>query len=169
MSARIFDVITAEGTEVENTATEGAFAETIFPAGFWQVGKVVAFHGAVIVNDNNGTDTLTGRIRFGASATPASNTAVVATSAVDSADADVMIVEGQITCRAIDASAGVLVFSGTICDPDAEGQAMVSYFAVVSSLDLQSDTYLQMTGTWSAAHADNEAAAAQWNVIELAG
>ena len=168
MSARIFDVITAEAAEHENSTTEGAFASTTFPADFWQVGKVVRFHGAVTVNDSNSTDTLTGRIRFGSSTTVTSNTEVVATGAVDVADNDAIVVDGLITCR-VGGSAGELVFSGSICDPDALGQAMVSFYAAQTAIDMTAATYLNLTGDWSVAHADNEAAAAVWAVAELTG
>ena len=163
---RIFDVISAEGAEVENTTTEGAFASTAFPADFFQVGKVVRFSGTVIVNDNNSTDTLTGRIRFGGSETPTSNTAIAATAAVDAADNDVLHVEGQITCR-VAGSSGELLFSGLITDPDAEGTAAGSFYHSLTAFDLTAASYLQMTGEWSVAHADNEAAAAAWIVEEL--
>lgn len=152
----------AEGAEHENTTTEGSFVTYEFPAYFWQVGKVVEFDAAVVVNDNNSTDTLTVYARLGASI---AGTAIFTSSAVDSEDADIAVIHGTLTCRSI-GTTGVVVASVLGSDPDAAGIPMEAHSKVVT-VDTTAASTLYITGDWSVAHADNEAAAQSFVVQVL--
>lgn len=165
---RLIEAITARGTEVENTTTEGSLARHTFPAGFWQEGKVVDVSASLHVVDNNSTDTLTPRIRFGASTSPGSNTEIAAGAAVDVVDDDVGLARFTITCREStdDPSSVELVFAGFITSADAT-PAIVPFKTIVTAVDTLAATYLDYTAEWSAAHADNEVAADTFEVREL--
>ena len=164
MTARVIQYSTAEGAEVENTTTEGSFARRIFAANELEPGAVIKFSAGVVVNDSNSTDTLTVGVRFGSSATPGSNTACAASAAIDVADADQALVDGTIIVQ----SATRAVMLCMVSAPDAKGT--VAVYPHVTVLTIAADTayYLDITGLWSVAHADNEAAAAAlavWRVV----
>lgn len=169
---RVREVRVAEGTEHENTTTEGPLHQHAFPAGFWKAGKVVEFEFGAIVNDNNSTDTLTCLIRFGADgSTLANDTAIATSAAVDVADGDVHVARGTLVCRSVTA-AGVAVLVGQVFmnDPDATGTIAVDGYGpvVISSVNTLAATYLTYAADWSVAHADNEVACALAIVKELA-
>lgn len=157
-------LISAEGTEHENTTTEGSIATHAFAVGTLTPGKLYLFDGLCVVNDNNGADTLTPAIRFGSSATVASNTAVISGAAVDVADGDLCAVHGMIHCQ----SATRIVITAWIQGPDANGTTAVYGGGAVITIDQATAYRLDFTLDWSASHADNEAAAAAWTVIEIA-
>lgn len=167
---RVFDVLSDRQAEVENTTTEGSLAQTSFPAGFWSdAGKVIMFHGAMTVVDNNSTDTATLRVRFGTDGSTLSNDdAVAASAAVDVADADLSMVRGTAVCRDVGDGTRQLVFSGTMSDSDAAGLLVRDFMLVSTAFDPAVATYLTWSLTWSVAHADNEAACEAWNVLEAA-
>lgn len=163
MSSRIVHLALAEGAEHENTTTEGSLARYAFPAGALTPGKVYDFECGVVVNDNNSTDTLTLAVRFGSSSTVTSNTAIATSAAVDVADADVAIVRGSIHCQ----SATRLVFFVEMAEPDAIGTiTMKNQGPVLFTSVANTAYYLDVTGDWSVAHADNEAAAMAFSVTE---
>ena len=163
---RRLNIDLARGTEHENTVTEGSIAGYDFPANFWTTGKVVEFVGSLTVVDSNSTDTLLLAVRFGASTTVTSNTSLAAGAAVDVADADIATVRGTLVCRSA-GSAGSFFCSINQSDADAAGVAVKAYAAVASSIDTTAATYLDWTGDWSVAHADNEVASDLWNVYEI--
>lgn len=165
MSFRLVQMSLAEGAEHENTTTEGSIARKTFAAGELVPGKVYGFECGVIVNDNNSTDTLTLAVRMGTtSATPASNTAIASSAAVDVADGDVAIVKGTIHVQ----SATRYVFNVEMSEPDAiatismKCQGPVLFTAVADTA-----YYLDVTADWSVAHADNEVAAMSFVVWEI--
>ena len=162
MPHRLIDFITAEGAEHENTTTEGSIARYIFPANSMKPGKVYEFTCAILVNDNNSTDTLTPAVRFGSSSTVTSNTAVATGGAVDVADADVGNMRGFIHVH----SATRAVFEVWCNDTDATGTITSKYFQAIPTFDATVAQYLDVTLDWSVAHADNEAAAAAFAVFE---
>jgi len=169
MSLRILALVTAIGAEVENTTTEGNLASHTFAADSLQAGKVYLITGSAVVVDNNSTDTLTLRLRFGSSTLPASNTAVVTTAAIDSADADVATFICFMTVRSV-GTAGVVAFHGSICQPDAEGVGTTPMFGfnqVQTAVDTTAALYFQYSAEWSVAHADNEVAADSFIVCEV--
>lgn len=169
MAFNLLSAQIAEGTEVENTTTEGALASHTFAANSLQAGKVYLITGSALVVDNNSTDTLTLRLRFGASTTPASNDPIVATAAIDVADNDVAVFVAYMTVRSV-GTAGSVVFHGEICQADAEAVGTTPMFGfreVFTSLDTTAALYLQYSAAWSVAHADNEVSASSFIVAEI--
>lgn len=165
MSYRLVSMSLAEGTEHENTTTEGSIARKLFNAGELQPGKIYGFECGIVVNDNNSTDTLTPAVRFGTSSTVTSNTAIATGGAVDVADADVGMVCGTIHVQ----SATRIVFCVRMANTDAAGTInMVNYGPVLFTSTADTAYYLDVTLDWSVAHADNEAAAMCFAVWEIA-
>jgi len=165
MSYKVRTFSTAEGTEHENTTTEGSIARHLFGAGELLPGKIYGFECGVVVNDNNSTDTLTLALRFGTSATVTSNTAIATSGAVDVADADVGLVKGTLHVQ----SATRIVFHVQIADPDAIGTITLdNHGPVLFTSAAETAYYLDVTADWSVAHADNEVAAMSWAVWEIA-
>lgn len=156
------------GDEHENTTTEGALRQYAFPANFWRPGKVVRFHGTALVLDQNSTNTLTMRVRFGDDGSTVTNDDALAVSnAVDVADNDVAIVDGTLVCEDVGDGTYRVVGSGFISDPDASDHIVNHFVTVSTAFDPASATYLSYTADWSAAHADNEVASRSWLVAEL--
>jgi hypothetical protein len=63
-----------------------------------------------------------------------------------------------------------MVVYGLCSDPDAEGAGAVQpghQYAEIASIDMTSDIVIKVTGTWSVAHADNEAELADITVVKL--
>lgn len=164
MSLRLVQVASGAGTELANSTTETSLARKTFAANELSAGKVFRFGAAVRVTDQNSTDTLTPRVRFGSAAAPASNTACAAGAAVDVADNDVGIVDGILEVQ----SATRAVIYGTISDVDAEGSKLQASFFEILTLAADTVYYLDITGTWSVAHADNKAQAEAFHVVEAA-
>lgn len=164
MAVTIRTLASAEGTEHEDTTTEGSIATHAFAAGTLTPGKVYAFDGLCVVNDNNSGDTLTLLVRFGSSATVGSNTAVLTSAAVDVADGDLARVHGFIHCQ----SATRIAITASIQGPDANGTTAVYAGGAVITIAQGTAYRLDFAADWSAAHADNECAAAAWTVIEIA-
>lgn len=152
----------AEGAEHENTTVEGSIASHTFAAGSLTPGKLYIAQGAVVVNDNNSTDTSTLRVRFGSSSTVTSNTAVAASAAINVEDADfagaLIYIHCQTTTR--------IVISTLLSAPDAAGVEAAYWHYAEVTIDQATEYYLDLTNDWSVAHADNEIAAAAWAVIE---
>lgn len=164
MALRLVQFSTAEGTEHENTIVEGSMARKAFAVGELLPGKVYGFECGIVVNDNNSTDTLTLAVRFGSSSTVTSNTAIATSAAVDVADADVAIVKGTIHVQ----SATRIVFVVEMAEPDAIGTiTMKNQGPVLFTSVADTAYYLDITGDWSVAHADNEAAAMCFAVWEI--
>ncbi|MGA0944860.1 MAG: hypothetical protein ACO3UW_03710 [Candidatus Nanopelagicales bacterium] len=169
MSLRLLDVAVAQGDAHTNTTTEGSLARHTFAANALQAGKVYMVTGSCIVSDNNGTDTLTLALRFGASSTVTSNTAVVSTAAIDSADADAAMFLCFVSVRSA-GEAGVVVIHGEICQADAIAVGTTPTFGftkVITGVDTTAALYLDLTADWSAAHADNIVAAESFLVAEV--
>ena len=169
MPLRLLSAAVAQGSEHENSTDEGSIAKYTFAADELQVGKTYLITGSAIVNDSNGSDTLTLALRFGSSTTVTSNTAVVASAAIDSADNDVAAFTCFMTVRSI-GSSGSVVLHGFFAQADAEAVGTTPAFAfhqVVSSLNTEAALYLDYTADWSAAHADNEVAADSFVVCEI--
>lgn len=163
MTTRFDTFSLAEGTEHENTVTEGSIAQRLFAAEELKIGKGYQFLCAIVVNDNNSTDTLTPAVRFGSSATVTSNTAIWTGGAVDVVDADVGLITGWFFVE----SATRIVFCVRGSNTDAVATLNPTDTAVVFTSAADTDYYLDITLDWSVAHADNEAAAMTFKVWEL--
>ena len=156
MPVRPKQIDTAAGTAHANSTTEGALKTVTFPANSLQPGVVHHFTGLARLTVTNSTDTATPRIRFGASATPASDTEVWAGSAIDAVDDDVVVWDLYVQARDMDSSSTVLIW-GTISPSDASGTGMVSVGKVLTGFDLTAATYLIISLDWSAASASDSA------------
>lgn len=163
MSIIIRTLTTAEGTEHENTTTEGSIARHTFTTDSLQAGKVYQFVCPIIVNDNNSTDTLTVAVRFGSSTTVTSNTACGTSAAVDVADADFGLVTGWVL---VQSSTRALV-CGWLSATDAANVEKACAFCTAVTIAAGTTYYLDVTLDWSVAHADNEAAAMAFAVTEI--
>lgn len=154
----------AQGTEVENTTTETSMSQYAFLAGTLTPGKLYMISGGMIVIDNNSTDTATLRLRLGTNATtPASNTNLGASAAVDVVDNDYATVSGFIHV----VSATRAVATVYVQAPDATGVEAVYGHTTVLAIAQGTDYYLDWTAEWSVAHADNELASEAFAVVEL--
>ncbi len=163
MAERLLSVLTSAGTTHTNSTDEAVLASHTFPADFFDAGKVIRFRALCVVPDQNSTDTLTINARFGG--TTLTGTAFLTTGAVDVADADIAVLEGELVCRSI-GSAGAFVGHGA-CVLDAPGTALVADGEVLSSIDTTAALYLEITGDWNVAHADNQVACQSFTVTEI--
>jgi hypothetical protein len=161
---RLIHCAIAEGAEVENTTTEGSFAGFTFTADHAPAyPKIYEFEAGIVVNDNNSTDTLTPRVRFGTDAdVPGNNTAIWAGNATNVEDGDVGLVTGRITFQ----SATRAVFAVRASDVDAPATINPVDTVVLFASAAETAYRLDITGQWSVQHADNEAAAMYFNVWE---
>ncbi len=163
MGSRIA-ALSGAGSDHENTTTEGSIARKIFAVGELLPGKVYRFSCPFIVSDNNSTDTLTMKVRWGSSSTVTSNTAVYTSGAINSEDADLGWIRGEI--HVVSATQAVVAASGS--DPDAIGTISPKDGLIVATIDATTAYYLDITADWSVAHEDNEVACASFFVEELA-
>jgi len=140
----------ADSTEVENTTVETAFStgsKTIDGAKL-KAGDVIEVIARAYVLDNNSTDTLTGKLYLGTEE-------IVATPAVDSADADIVFIHAWITVR-IAGAGGHISASGLVAN-GVEGTVTAKPFRKDDAAeDLSGDVAIALKATWSVAHADNE-------------
>jgi len=162
MPHRITQIATGQGTEHENTTTEGSIARKIFVANELSPGKVYHFGATVEVVDNNSTDTLTLAVRFGSSSTVTSNTAVATSAAVDVADADQAVISGWIEVHSTTRAVIAIMMS----EADAIGTISMKSHKAVLTIAADTAYYLDVTADWSVAHADNEVAADSFYVSE---
>jgi hypothetical protein len=153
----------AESSEVENTTDETDFDEQCtIQANTLKPGDIILVKAAVIVNDQNSTDTCLIKFYIG-------GTAYITTNAVDVADNDIALVDVLIKVRTIGAT-GTMVVYGIASDTDAEGAGSVQMghqYAAIASIDTTSDITIKLSATWSVAHADNEVALADLTVVKL--
>jgi hypothetical protein len=153
----------AAGTALSNSTTETSLAQKVFSADELQIGKIYHFEAGVRVTAQNSTDTFAIGVRFGTNATPASNTACGATTAVDAAVGDIAVVRGSIHVH----SATRAVMLLTMSDVDAEGTMAVEQYMEILTIATGTPYYLDITGTWSVANAGNSAQAEAFSVLEM--
>lgn len=154
MYVKLLAAATAAGPVLTDSTAETVLGSHEFPANWWTAGKVVKARAVVRTLDDNSTNTLTIRARFGAAAL--TGTVVGVTAAVDQSPDDVSVLDIELVCRSpSDSEAGVVVGSAIASDPDGPGTAK-GHAAVVTALDLTASTVLAVTGAWSAAHEDNQ-------------
>jgi len=140
----------ADSTDVENTTVETAFStgsKTIDGAKL-KAGDVIEVIARAYVLDNNSTDTLTVKAYLGTEE-------IVATPAVDAADADIVFIHAWITVR-IAGAGGHISASGLVAN-GVEGTVTAKPFRKDDAAeDLSGDVAIALKATWSVAHADNE-------------
>lgn len=164
MGARILSTATAAGTTHTNSTDEAVLASYTCPANFWQTGKSLHLRGYLRCISTNASNTLTVRVRVGA--TTLTGTAIATSGAIDVADDDVTVYDIWLTCRDADSS-GTLAASVTMNNPDA-ATSTIGYGTEVASLDFTAALLVEVTGDWNVAHADNQVANQQLIVTEYA-
>lgn len=145
--ARPVGRLTAAGTQLNTQLTaEAAHADTlIIPANTLRVGDQVRITALVRVDDNNSTDTLTSHLRFGGND-------LSDQAAHDVADADLVLLEATVFVTAIGATGSVSWFGrGQVQDDGLDADN-----AGVATVDLTAAITIDVTATWSGAHADNK-------------
>ena len=159
---QLISVQSAAGDTLTNATAETVLGSHTFPANFWRPGKVVKARALVTIPATNSTDTLTGRVRFGAAAL--TGTAIAATSALDVANDDLIVADVELVCRSV-GSAGSIVAT-VLLSEDAAGTAAGARGQVVASVDTTAATYLGVTGEWSVANAGNQCALQALTILE---
>lgn len=163
MGTKINTFSVAEGTVHTDSTTEASLARKAFAIGELIPGKIYDFECGVNVLSDNSTDTITLAVRFGTSSTVTSNTAIASSAAVDAATGDVAIIKGSIHVQ----SATRYVFVVEMAECDAIGTiTMKNQGPVLFTAVADTAYYLDITGDWSVAHADNQIAAMCWAVTE---
>lgn len=163
MSHRLIDQLVGPGTKHTNTTTENKIARHTFAAGDLQPGKKFVIDGGASAPSSNSTDTCTMALRFGTtSATPASNTLIGTSAAVDTANDDVAAFHCELDVQ----SATRAVAHGWLSDLDASGSKLTYEFVKVLTIDNTVVNYFDWTAGWSVAHADNQVEAESFTVVE---
>ena len=154
---QLIDVSPAASAALTNSTTETVLKSHLFPAGFWQVGKVVKARCCVrtITLDEDDAPVLVVLLRLGAAALTGTDLGGQAT--LDRANDDIAVLDIELVCRTA-GSEGVIVGSVLVAK-DAPGTVAGGSVVVVSALDLTAATYLGITGQWSAASASDSAIA----------
>lgn len=163
MGARVLSISTAAGATHTDSTDEAVLASYTCPANFWQTGKVLHLHGYLRCLSTNSTDTLTVKVRVGA--TTLTGTAIATSGAIDVANNDVTVYDIWLTCRDADSS-GTLACSAALNNPDA-ATSLIGYGTEVSSLDFTAALLVEVTGDWSVASASNQVANQQLVVTEI--
>lgn len=155
--------ITARGTAHTNSTTESSLASYALAAGTLTPGKLYWFSGTAIATSTNSTDTLAVGVRFGSSATVASNGGGKG-PAIDVANDDIMTVVGTLDVQ----SATRAVLSWVSYGPDNGSTAAGGGGSAVVTIDQSTAYRLDLTADWSVASASNSCAADSFVVIEIA-
>lgn len=157
--------ITSSGTTLTNSTSETVLASHSLGANALQAGKTYQLRAAVSVPSTNSTDTLTLKVRIGG--TTLTGTAVYTSAAVDVANSDLAVIDCEIHVFSVGSSGAARALTQASTGPDASAIAVGSYYAAVSSLDTTAAILIELTGTWSVAHADNQCAAVMFAVREV--
>lgn len=121
------------------------------PANKLRAGDVLDIDAVFKVRDENSTDTFTGKLYLG-------STTVNTLAAVDSADNDVGVVMSRIHIRTAGAAGTAFGWMHTQVDVDAEGDPVIGRTLAEFAIDTTVANIVRASGTWSVAHADNDAA-----------
>lgn len=139
----------ADSAEVENTTNETAFnKKATLNGALLAAGDVIKIRANARVVDNNGSDTLTLKLKVGTQE-------ICATAAVDVADGDIGYFDAEVVVR-VAGSSGHLAATG-VQALGVPGTVTAKPFLMSDAAeDLSSSLDVTVTATWSAAHADNE-------------
>ncbi|MBI3866813.1 MAG: DUF2190 family protein [Planctomycetia bacterium] len=134
---------------ITNTVAETDFDKSVtIPAGTLQVGDVIRVRGEVIAISTNSTDTLTIRLKIGA-------TVIVVTAAVDVANNDIGYVEADVVVRTVGAG-GTIVACG-VQALGTEGTVTAKPFKLASTaIDTTVAQTVKASAQWSVANAGNQ-------------
>ena len=94
----------ANGTAVTNTAAETVMASFAIPAGALKQGRIIDYFAAAIATATNGTDTFRYRVRLGG----LTGSVVADSGAIDLANNDALVVQGQVVVREDGASGSIV-------------------------------------------------------------
>lgn len=162
---KLIAALVAAGTALTNSTTETVLASHVVPARYFTDGKTIKVVGSVRTTAQNSTDTLTIRIRIGA--TTLTGTAVFTSAAVDQVVDDTCVFEFEAIARDADSS-GTLIVRGAASPPDANGTAMVSIApAPLTALDFTAALRIEVTGQWSVASTSNSCQAESLSIYEI--
>lgn len=143
-------VATADSAAVTNTVTETVMATLSIPANALTQGRVIEFLAGVIATATNSTDTFRFRVRIGGVA----GAVVADTTAIDLANNDTGVLNGQVVVREDGASGSVVAASLSGLKTTAN-QTLLD----ATTLDTTAATTLVLTCTQSVANASNSARA----------
>lgn len=150
-SFRSSSVPAAAADRVTNTIAATAFATTKnLDVSELRVGDRLAIRAAVKVVSSNSTDTLATALKLG-SVTLASSTAT------NVANNDVVTYEGEVEVTALGAGGAIQGFISQVSLLAGTPAAGPNLVGPAQAIDLSADINLTVVGTWSVAHADNDA------------
>lgn len=157
LSDQILQVLNAAGTAVTNTTTETATATVVIPAGTLHAGAVLEFFASLIASATNSTDTFRVRVRKDS----ITGDVLADSGAVDLADNDAVILNGQANIRTIGASGTYVAASRGVIKTTQFNTKLES-----ATWDTTADVTLLLTVTQSVASASNSMRADQFNVFK---
>jgi uncharacterized protein YuzE len=157
--------ITAAGTAHTGSTDEAVLASTTLPASTIKAGTVVKVRGLAKVTEDTGATTLTLRLRFGT--TTLTGTALITSTATNTADNNVFPFEFTLCGRAAPGAAAAVVGFGSFAEPAAPGGAMLGAELAATNFATNGALLLELTADWSAADA-NSVQAEIW-VVEVVG
>lgn len=159
---KLLDVKTAAGTALSNATAETLLGSTVLVAGALQPGKVIKVRGSVRATATNSTDTLNVKVRLGP--TTLTGTVIFDATAVDVADANVMVFDVELVPRATltdVVAVGFGTIEGAVGTVTARGAHVI-----VGSLNFAVAQRIEVTGTWSVASSSNSCQLESLNVYE---
>lgn len=143
----------AASTALTNSNAEAVLGSYTIPANTLKAGTVVRVRFQGIATATHTTDTLTIKLRLGA--TTLTGTALITTSAVDVADGNIFTGELLLTSRAAPSATSALVGVGRYSDPGAAGGAFKTVYLAATNFATNGALKLEVTGTWSVADVGN--------------
>lgn len=152
VSGRVYSN-TAAGSALTNSTSETVLGSATIGASVLKAGSVLRFRAKVLVTANNSTTTLTVRVRLGA--TTLVGTAVVTSTATDTAANDVCYIEGELISRAAPGASVAVEGCGTYSEPAAPGGALKTWSLSAANFATNGALLLEVTGQWSAADANS--------------
>ena len=149
----------AAGITTASSTAENKSAQYTIPANTLVAGSTVRVRFACVTEDNNGSDTLIVRLRFGSDGTTMTNdTECAVNTAVDQDDGDFCVGDMVIQCRTAGAT-GTGVALGTLSNSDALGSMSANnQFEPSFTINTTVDNYVSVSTQGSGSNADNEAA-----------
>lgn len=149
---RLLAALIVAGTALTDSTAETVLGSHQLAPHHLQPGKIIKGRALVRTTGANSTDTLTLRLRVGG--TTLTGTAVVTSTAVDQTVGDISVMDFELVARGA-GKAVTIVSTALANDPDAPGQNLKAYGAIVADVDTTAALLIEVTGQWSVAHEDN--------------
>lgn len=158
---------TAAGTALTNSTSHTRLDVATIPAASMKLGKSYRAAGTVRATATNSTNTLRCRVLLGP--TTLTGTAIADSGALDVTNDDIFSFDLEITPRAISATAGICIVTGSYSVLGASGTVTRrAAFTTVSSLNTLSAAQLvEITGLWDTANAGNSCQCEDFVLEEL--